>query len=130
MTRIEMTEYWIKAAEFDFPVMEKLFHSGDYVWSLYISHLLLEKIVKAYFVSVLGTTPPKTHNLVKLAEMSGLTTDVNKLNLLDEINEFNIEARYPDTKFDLYKKCNKDFSESYLTKIKELYKWIKSEIKH
>lgn len=130
MTKAETIEYWIKAAEFDYPVMEKLFHSGDYVWSLYIGHLLLEKIIKAYFVSVLGSIPPKTHNLVKLSEISGLTTDVNRLKLFDEINEFNIEARYPDSKFDLYKKCNKNFSEYYLTKIEELYKWIKSEIKH
>lgn len=130
MTKTETIDYWIKAAEFDYPVMNKLFHSGDYVWSLYIGHLLLEKIIKAYFLSVLGSTPPKTHNLVKLAEISELTNDVNILKLLDEINEFNIEARYPDSKFDLYQKCNKNFTEYFLTKIEELYQWIRSEIKH
>jgi HEPN domain-containing protein len=130
MTNIELIEYWIKAAELDLPVMEKLFHSGDYVWSLYIGHLVLEKITKIHFVSIIGSTPPKTHNLIKLSELSGLTKDIEKLKLFDEINEFNIEARYPDIKFDLYKKCNQEFAKFYKSKIEELFQWIKSEIKH
>lgn len=130
MTNIDLIEYWIKAAELDLPVMDKLFQSGDFVWSLYIGHLVLEKISKAYYVSILGSTPPKTHNLIKLSEHSGLTKDDEKLKLFDEINEFNIEARYPDIKFDLYKKCNKEFAMYYLTRIEELFHWIKSEIKY
>jgi HEPN domain-containing protein len=128
MNQNELVEYWIKAAELDLPVMESLYANEKYVWSLYLGHLVLEKILKAYYSSRHNQTPPKTHNLVKLCEMSGLTQDTQTLNLLDEINEFNIEARYPDAKFDLYKRCDKDFTLSYLQKIKELYQWIKSQI--
>jgi HEPN domain-containing protein len=124
----ELVEYWVKAADLDFPVMENLFKCGNYVWSLYIGHLIVEKILKAFFSNVMDFTPPKTHNLVKLAEISGLTNDAEKLKLLDEINEFNIGAIYPDKKFELYKKCGKEFTESYLLNIKELYFWIKSQI--
>lgn len=79
-------------------------------------------------VSIKDITPPKTHNLVKLAQLTELDFDDETLSLLDEINEFNIEARYPDTKFSLYKKCDKDFSKYYYLKIKELFIWIKSMI--
>jgi HEPN domain-containing protein len=124
----DTVQYWIKAAELDYPVMENLFKNGNYVWSLYIGHLILEKICKAYYSKTMKNIPPKTHNLVKLAELSGLTSDENKLSILDEINEFNIEARYPNIKFDLYKKCNAEFSEMYIKNIRELYLWIKEQI--
>lgn len=72
MTKIETIKYWLKAAEMDLPISEKLFNSKDYVWSLYIGHLVLEKSLKALLVSVNDITPPKTHNLVKLAQLTEL----------------------------------------------------------
>jgi hypothetical protein len=43
-------KYWITISENDIPVMEHLFESEDYSYSLFIGHLVLEKILKAHFV--------------------------------------------------------------------------------
>ncbi len=61
-----------------------------------MGHLVLEKILKALFVqNSADLLPPKTHNLVKLAEHSKIPlTDEQKF-FLDEVNDFNIEVRYP-----------------------------------
>ena len=69
------------------------------------------------------------HNLVKLAEVSSLDlTDEQKV-FLGEVNDFNLETRYPDYKLEFYKSCTKEFTERYLIKIKEYYKWLKFQIK-
>ena len=49
--------------------------------------------------------------------------------ILDKINDFNIEVRYPEYKNEFYKLCTKEFAKENVNKIKELYRWIKSQIK-
>jgi len=70
--------------------------------------------------------PPKIHNLVRLAELSKIEIDDDQKFLLDKINDFNIQTRYPDYKLEFYKQCNAEYTNEYLDKIKGCYKWLKS----
>jgi HEPN domain-containing protein len=107
MTPQELIEYWIQAAERDLPVIEHLFDKGDYVWSLFIAHLVIEKILKAHFVKANSALPPKTHDLIKISKTINLGFTEEQMEFLDLVNEFNIEARYPEEKFNFYKKMHK-----------------------
>lgn len=125
----EHIRYWIISAEHDLESAGTLFASGRYDWCLFISHIVIEKILKALYVSSHNSEiPPKIHNLVKLAELSGLNFSEEHFELLDRINDFNIEARYPDYKFSFYKTCTEEFTSEYFNKSKELFLWIKSRI--
>ena len=131
MNRQDHIRYWLDSAAHDWDAAVSLFASGKYDWSLFIGHLVLEKILKALFVqNNEGLFPPKTHNLVKLAENAEiLVTDEQKF-LLDEVNDFNIEVRYPIFRDALYKKCTKEFAEHYFTQIEDLAQWLKSQLKY
>jgi HEPN domain-containing protein len=122
-------KYWVKTSEDDLSSMESTFNAGNYDWALYIGHLSLEKILKALWVkNNESDTPPKTHNLKKIADEAKYpVTEVESILLL-EINDFNLEARYPDYKFDFHKKCTKEFAANYLIKIKDLHRCIVSQI--
>ena len=50
MKKEEHIGYWLKSAEHDLEVAETLFQNKKYDWCLFIAHLVLEKILKAYFV--------------------------------------------------------------------------------
>ncbi len=130
MTKDEHIDYWLKSAEHDLSAAESLFQAKKYDWCLFIGHLVLEKTLKANFVYTnANIIPPKTHNLVKLAEASLLNlTDEQKV-FLDEVHDFNLETRYPDYKLEYYNSCTKEFTDKYLIKIKEYHKWLKSQIK-
>jgi HEPN domain-containing protein len=109
--------------------LEAAFSTGNYDWSLFIGHLSLEKILKAFWVkNNADDIPPKTHNLKKIADEAGYPVSEDEAMLLLEINDFNLEARYPDYKFDFHKKCTKEFAGGYIIKIKELHKCIVSRI--
>jgi len=73
--------------------------------------------------------PPKTHNLVKLAEKTTIPLTAELKLFLDEVNDSNLEVRYPEYRQDFYKTCPKEFAEDYISKIKEHYEWIKSQLK-
>lgn len=121
--------YWLSSSAHDLEVAETLFQNGKYDWCLYVSHLVIEKLLKAFFVRDTGKPPPRIHNLLRLAENTKLTLTDEQKHLLSDINDFNIEARYPDLKQNFYKLCTKEFVEEYFLKIKELYIWLQLQIK-
>jgi HEPN domain-containing protein len=130
MTKSEHIKYWIESADHDLDTSNTLFEAGKYDWSLFVGHLVLEKLLKAVYVQNNDNKiPPKVHNLVRLAEISNIEIDENKKIILDKISDFNIEVRYPEYKNEFYKLCTKEFAEENINKIKELYQWIKFQIK-
>ena len=126
----EHIKYWLNSADHDLDTAESLFSAGKYAWCLFLGHLVLEKGLKAFYVKDNeNRMPPKTHNLVKLAEKTTIPLNAELKLFLDEVNDFNLEVRYPEYKQEFYKTCTKKFAEEYLNKIKEHYKWIKSLLK-
>lgn len=121
--------YWLQSANHDLEVAESLFSSSKYDYCLFLGHLVLEKTIKAVFVkNNNGKMPPKIHNLVRLAEISGLNLKEEQRLFLDEVNEFNLDTRYPDFKFEFYKRCTKNYTNEFFTKIKDFNKWLLSRI--
>ena len=92
-------KYWLDGAEHDWDAAKSLFSSGKYDWCLFIGHLVLEKTLKALFIQDNNNQlPPKTHNLVKLARHTNINMTEEQEIFLDEVNDFNLEARYPQYK--------------------------------
>lgn len=125
-TKEQLISYWLKAAESDLVVANHLFEKGDYHYCLFIAHLVLEKTLKAVYVKNKDLNPPFKHSLPLLAQKAGINLDDEQESFLEEVTDFNIEARYPDIKFSFYKRCTKEFTEKYFTKMKEYYQWLKS----
>ncbi len=98
MDKKEHIKYWIDAAEVDYKAMNNLFISKDYVWTLFLGHLVIEKLIKAVSVKNEVPTIPKIHDLNKLSKKAKLEIDEKSGDILDIITSFNIEARYPDYK--------------------------------
>ena len=72
MTKKEIIRYWTKSAENDLRTMEHLFGSGDFAWSLFIGHLVIEKLIKAYYVKRVDINVPLIHDLLRLSEKANL----------------------------------------------------------
>jgi len=121
----KLIEYWITGSDDDYETMIAMFDSKKFSWALFIGHLMIEKLLKAYYVKVKSDYPPFIHNLLRLAEKAemSLTDDIKKQ--LVTITAFNINARYDDYKMSFKKKCTPEFTEEWIDKLKELRTWIK-----
>ncbi|HJX50679.1 MAG TPA: HEPN domain-containing protein [Candidatus Nanoarchaeia archaeon] len=128
MNKQEKIQYWIKSAEKDWMVAGHLFEKEDYPYALFFGHLTIEKLLKAIFVSKVDEPPPFTHRLTYLAEKTGIAISPERMELLEIITDFNLEARYPDEKFSFHKKCTKEFTETNLKKIEEIREWLLQQI--
>lgn len=128
MTKHDKINYWLKSAENDWKVAGHLFEKEDYPYALFFGHLTIEKTLKAAFVDKFDEQPPFTHSLTYLAKIIELNMSSEQKDLLEIINDFNLEARYPDEKFSFYKKCTKEVTENHLKKIEELRAWLLQRI--
>jgi len=125
----EHIKHWMEGAEHDLETAESLFASEKYDWCLFIGHLVLEKALKALYVrDNENKLPPKTHNLIRLAEKTTISLTAERKVFLDQVNDFNLEVRYPEFKKEFYRICTKEFTESNFLKIKETFQWLKSLI--
>lgn len=129
MKKKEIINYWIKISDKDYKTMNNLFKSGDYHWALFLGHLVIEKLLKAYFVKKVNRYPPYTHNLLQIATKSNLPVDDEQKDFLDLLTSFNIIARYADYKLKFYKQCTKQFTTLSIDKIKKIRLWLKKLIK-
>lgn len=124
----EVVEYWVKSAEEDLKTAESLFAAARYPHCLFFCHLFIEKILKALATKKTGKPAPYGHNLLRFAELSGLKFSKTHLDFFDEINTFNIEARYNDYKFQFYKKATKRYAGKYFKKAGKMYVWLKKQL--
>ena len=129
MQKEDLIRYWVDASAVDYRAMNNLYTSKDYVWALFLGHLIIEKLLKGLAAKNGVTSVIKIHDLNKLAKTAKLEIDDPMKDLFDILTSFNIEARYPDYKKEFYKKCTSDFSSDYITKIKELRSWLLEQLK-
>ena len=72
----KLIEYWLKIAREDLKVANSLFERKHYPQVLFFGHLVLEKVLKGYYVKVVNKNTPYTHNLSYLAEKCKLELDL------------------------------------------------------
>ncbi len=96
--------------------------------ALFLGHLSSEKLLKALYVKIFDQTPPYKHDLVLLAEKCQLELNDEIVTNLKIINEFNIQARYPDYKNEFAKLSTAVFVNDELKRIERIREWIKSTI--
>ena len=105
--------------------MEHLFEKKDYHWALFIGHLVIEKLLKAYYIKNVNDQPPYIHNLLRLAEKTTLQLSEEQKDFLVTVTAFNIRARYDDYKLAFYKICTQEYTEKWINEIVGFRKWIK-----
>ena len=120
----KIIEYWRSHAKYDMETAQVMFDARRYPYCLFMCHLAIEKIPKARYVEKMNQHAPYTHDVRGLAKEIGLQPSEERLTLLFEINEFNMEARYPDWQDEFYVKATETYTQKYLGLTKDLFVWL------
>ncbi len=129
MTQKEHIEYWLSSSNEDWMMANEIAAKNKRKYfALFAAHLSVEKLLKALFVKQFNLSPPYKHDLYLLTEKLNINLTEEIINDLKIVNEFNIQARYPDYKNEFYKKCSREFVETELKRIEKLRKWIQDII--
>jgi HEPN domain-containing protein len=122
----QIIAHWIESSDKDFKTMTDLFITKNNHWSLFMGHLVIEKLLKALYVKNQNDFPPLIHDLRRICEKSGVELSMDKQILLDSISRFNINVRYDDYKQSFYQLCTDSFTTEWIDKIKDCRLWIKT----
>ncbi|MBU2445093.1 MAG: HEPN domain-containing protein [Bacteroidetes bacterium] len=124
MNKEEHIKYWLDSSEEDWISANEICQKNERKhFALFIAHLSLEKFLKALYIKKLGDVPPYKHDLYLLASKSGMKLTDENIEELKLVNEYNLQARYPEYKDNFYKKCTFDFVSTELNRINKLRQW-------
>lgn len=126
----ERAKYWIEMSDYDFDTAKAMLYTGRYLYVAFMCHQVIEKALKAYWSNVSDEPPLKIHALSRLAEKTGLDSQMPEifLDLIDVLEPMNIEARYPSCKERLMKSLSEDRCNYLIARTDELRLWIKSRL--
>lgn len=118
-------QYWLETAEQDFDAGTYLIQANKARHGLFFIHLALEKMLKACFCKNQNETPPKTHNLMKLYQLAGFETNIERQDALGALNRFCLEGRYPGEWPEI---PDKNEARRYLKMAEEIFEWLKQQL--
>lgn len=129
MNNLDLVKYWIESSDEDYDTMKILYSSGKYTWSLFLGHLVIEKLLKGLYAqnNVENPIAPKIHNLILLSQKAELNVPNNIREKIKVINTFNISARYDDYKKEFHNKCTFQYTTEQIKNIEEVRKWLKEQ---
>ncbi len=114
-------DYWRNGSQEDWEVGHELVQLGRTRHGLFFAHLALEKMLKAHVCRATANLAPKIHNLLRLAELTGLAFSERQQAFLARFDRYQLEGRYPDQ---LPVPLEIDEAEKELELAEELQKWL------
>jgi len=102
-----------------------MYDTRRYSWSMFVGHLMIEKLLKALFVKTTNENPPYIHNLLRLAEKCNLELNDDQRLFFATVTALNINARYDDYKLSFQKTCTPEFCAHWIEELKWYRLWIK-----
>lgn len=128
MDSVNLIEYWVKSSDNDYDTMKIMYQNKKNTWSLFIGHLVIEKLLKGLYAKNNEDSPYaiKSHNLLQLAEKCNLELTDEQVEKLQIITQFNISARYDDYKESFKQKCTDVYTTEQIKNIEEVREWLKS----
>jgi HEPN domain-containing protein len=119
-----LVRFWRESSDQNYTTMHNLINSRDFSWALFLGHLVIEKLLKAVYISRVKKHPPFTHDLLRLANKLDLKLPDGYDEWLDAITTFNLNARYDDYKQNFYRLCTVEFTTEWVEKIETIRVWL------
>jgi HEPN domain-containing protein len=117
--------FWRESAKEDWEVSRQLVDNSRIRHGLFFAHLTLEKTLKALICKHTRDLAPRIHNLSRLSEMTGITLETEKIDILAEMNAFHIEGRYPES---LTTPPTKEEALNYIARAEKVYQWLMNQL--
>ena len=120
---------WLDMAEYDLITAKQMLKTSRYVYVIFMCHLAIEKILKAIVCEETDKVPPKTHDLIYLANLGKIKLSSNLLDFVGIINNAGIVTRYPEDLAELIHSYPEEIAKQYLDRTLEVVECIKQEPK-
>ena len=126
----KIIDNWLSLAEYDLATACDMSKAKRYLYVAFMCQQAIEKILKACYVKQHTSTPPYTHNLLRLIKELNFKDEMGDelMAAVEELNSYYIESRYTEDIEELSKLLTEAKAASVLNSTKELFEWIKAKL--
>ena len=124
---LKATANWLAQVDYDIATAEQMLHAGRYIYVIFMSHMALEKALKALVTEETQKLPPRTHNLIDLAQRAHVVLSQEQQDFLGKINNTSVVVRYPDDLSALVSQYPEAIAQDYLERTRELILWVRQD---
>jgi len=121
------TKNWIDSSEYDFTTAEHMLQTGRNIYVVFMCHLAIEKLLKAILHEMVGTPPPKTHDLIYLLKLADVHMPDPLLEFVGKVNNASIVTRYPEDLTKILSSFPAAVAKDYFIKAREVLEWLKQD---
>ena len=122
-------ENWMNSACYDLETAEHMFSSKRYIYTVFMCHLAIEKILKANIQQKHKKNPSKIHDLTRLLFISDVNISEEQKIFLTEIGNLSVNIRYPEDFPALVRTFDKTRVERILLKSRGVFQCILKSLK-
>ncbi len=126
----KVIDNWLSLAEYDLTTAEAMLQTERFLYVGFMCQQAVEKVLKACYVKRHGSTPPYTHNLLRLVaelpwrdEMPRVMTEA-----IETLNSYYIESRYTEDITELSGTLTAAKAQAILQATQEVLGWIRSKL--
>ncbi len=126
----KIIDNWLSLAKYDLATADDMLKTKRYLYVAFMCQQSIEKILKACYVKQHTSTPPYTHNLLRLIKELSFKDEMGDtiIATIEELNSYYIESRYTEDIEELSKLLYEAKAVSVLNATKELFEWIKARL--
>lgn len=126
----DRVEKWISMVDYDLETAKAMYLTKRWLYVGFMCHQSIEKMLKGYWCATREDDPPYKHNLLHLAELTGIAEQMTheQRHFLNVMMPMNIEARYADYKQELFRSLTPEFCKAMVGDTEALIIWIKSKL--
>lgn len=121
LTKKDHIAFWLKTGHDSWDTGIYLKDGQRRVESLFMFCLAIEKWLKAnWILDNIENIAPRIHDLQSLYSQTDMTMPADLIDLLDTINRWNLEGRYPDYRFSLQKLATDEYVAQQFEKLQKI----------
>ncbi|MDF1554093.1 MAG: HEPN domain-containing protein [Deferrisomatales bacterium] len=121
-----MATRWSEQAAYDLETAAAMYSTGRWLYVLFCCQQAVEKMLKSLIVLRTQETPPRLHNLMRLAARAGLEVDESRAESFRLLAAYYIETRYPEELGSLAAAATEPLARETLEQTREVIAWLKS----
>lgn len=106
---------------------QAMLDSGRYIYTVFMCHLSIEKMLKGIYSEKVRELPAKTHNLLFLIEKSGIKIPNQMEEFIFLLNRLSVPTRYPEDLRKMQSEYNREKASTCLSKSREVLNWLKQQ---
>ena len=129
----EKYEHWLTLSEYDLDTARAMFESGRYIYVAFMCQQAIEKLAKGIYVYNFDEEAKYTHNiglvLKDIEHIANSEEYKNYITLFSDLTSYYIAGRYSSYQQDISKELDENKAEKLLNETKEVFEWLKSQVK-